>query len=41
MKKNQDVSGYSSPTITKLIHVEVTRRAQRSITDKLGYLFEA
>ncbi|MEU7996166.1 tyrosine-type recombinase/integrase [Micromonospora sp. NPDC049060] len=41
IEKIQDVLGHSSPTITKLIYVEVTRQAQRSTTDKLGYLFEA
>ncbi|MFI1192234.1 hypothetical protein ACH4T9_03005 [Micromonospora sp. NPDC020750] len=37
----QDVQGHSSPTITKLIDVEVTRQTQRSTTDELGYLFDA
>ncbi|MFG3708523.1 tyrosine-type recombinase/integrase [Micromonospora sp. NPDC047670] len=41
IEKIQDVLGHSSPTITKLICVEVTRRPQRSTTDKLGYLFDA
>ena len=41
IEKIQDVLGHSSPTITKLIYVEVTRQAQRSTTDKLGYLFDA
>lgn len=39
IEKIQDVLGHSSPTITKMIYVEVTREAQRSATDKLGYLF--
>ncbi|MEV1142675.1 hypothetical protein [Micromonospora sp. NPDC049799] len=41
IEKIQDVLGRRSPTITKLIYVEVTRQAQRSTTDKLGYLFDA
>lgn len=41
IEKIQDVLGHSSPTITKLIYVEVTRQAQRSTTDKLVYLFDA
>jgi integrase len=41
IEKIQDVLGHSSPTITKLIYVEVTRASQRSTTDKLGYLFDA
>lgn len=41
IEKIQDVLGHSSPTITKLIYVEVSRQAQRSTTDKLGYLFDA
>ena len=40
IEKIQDVLGHSSPMITKLIYVEVTRQAQRSTTDKLGYLFD-
>jgi integrase len=39
--KIQDILGHSSPTITKLIYVEVTRQSQRSTADKLGYLFES
>ncbi|MFF0172357.1 hypothetical protein [Micromonospora profundi] len=37
IERIQDVLGHSSPAITKLIYVEVTRQAQRSTTDKLGY----
>lgn len=40
IEKIQDVLGHSSPTITKLIYVEVTRQAQRSTTDKLRCLFD-
>ncbi|BFU46698.1 tyrosine-type recombinase/integrase [Krasilnikovia sp. MM14-A1004] len=40
IERIQDVLGRSSPTITKLIYVDATRQAQRSTTDKLGYLFE-
>jgi integrase len=36
----QDVLGHSSPTITKLIYVEVTERVQRGAVDRLDYLFE-
>jgi len=36
----QDVLGHSSPTITKTIYVEVTRKVQRGAVDRLGYLFE-
>jgi integrase len=41
IEKVQDILGHSSPTITKLIYVEITRQAQRSTADKLGYLFDA
>jgi integrase len=36
----QDVLGHSSPTITKTIYVEVTRKAQKASVDKLGFLFD-
>lgn len=36
----QDVLGHSSPTITKLIYIEVTERVQRAAVDRLDYLFE-
>jgi integrase len=39
IEKIQDVLDHSSPTITKLIYVEVTRQAQRSTADNLDYLF--
>lgn len=35
----QDVLGHSSPTITKLIYVEVTEPVQRAALDRLDYLF--
>ena len=38
IEKIQDILGHSSPTITKLIYVEVTRQSQRSSVDKLGFL---
>ncbi|WP_159451087.1 hypothetical protein [Micromonospora cremea] len=41
IEKIQDILGHSSPTITKLIYVEVTRQSQRSSVDKLGFLVEA
>lgn len=41
IEKIQDILGHSSPTITKLIYVEVTRQSQRSSVDKLGFLFDA
>ncbi|GAA1362278.1 tyrosine-type recombinase/integrase [Catellatospora chokoriensis] len=36
----QDVLGHSSPTITKTIYVEATRKIQRDAVDKLGFLFD-
>ena len=41
IEKIQDILGHSSPAITKLIYVEVTRQSQRSSVDKLGFLFDA
>ena len=41
INKIQDILGHSSPTITKLIYVEVTREGQRDTANKLGYLFDA
>jgi integrase len=41
INKIQDILGHSSPTITKLIYVEVTREGQRDAANKLGYLFDA
>ncbi|MGH3489582.1 MAG: tyrosine-type recombinase/integrase [Actinopolymorphaceae bacterium] len=35
----QDVLGHSSPTITKMIYVEVTEKVQRAAVDRLDYLF--
>ncbi|WP_319461659.1 site-specific integrase [Micromonospora sp. RTP1Z1] len=40
IEKIQDILDHSSPTITKLIYVEVTRQSQRSSVDKLGFLFD-
>ncbi|HET6530388.1 MAG TPA: tyrosine-type recombinase/integrase [Actinoplanes sp.] len=39
--KIQGILGHSSPTITKLVYVEVTRESQRATADKLSYLFDA
>jgi integrase len=39
--KIHDMLGHSSPSITKLIYVEVTRESQRAVADKLSYLFDA
>ena len=36
----QDVLGHSSPTITKMIYVDATRRVQRDAVDKLGFVFD-
>lgn len=36
----QDVLGRSSPTITKTIYVEATRKIERDAVDKLGFLFD-
>jgi integrase len=36
----QDVLGHSSPTVTKTIYVEATRRVQRDAVDRLGFLFD-
>lgn len=36
----QDVLGHSSPTVTKMIYIEVTKRVQRDAVDRLGYLFD-
>lgn len=36
----QDILGHSSPVITKLIYVEVTKKIQRDAVDRLNYLFD-
>jgi site-specific recombinase XerD len=36
----QDVLGHSSPTVTKTIYVEATRKVQREAVDRLGFLFD-
>jgi integrase len=36
----QDVLGHSSPTVTKTIYVDVTRKVQRDAVDRLGFLFD-
>lgn len=36
----QGVLGHSSPTITKLIYVEITERVQRGAVDRPDYLFD-
>jgi integrase len=36
----QDVLGHSSPTVTKTIYVESTRRVQRDAIDRLGFLLD-
>lgn len=36
----QDVLGHSSPTVTKTIYVEATRKVQRGAVDRLGFLFD-
>ncbi|MEH0986411.1 tyrosine-type recombinase/integrase [Micromonospora sp. CPCC 205556] len=41
LERIQDVLGYSSPTVTKSIYVEATRRVQQDSVDRLGFLFDA
>ena len=36
----QDVLGHSSPTVTKTIYVEATRKVQCDAIDRLGFLFD-
>jgi integrase len=36
----QDVLGHSSPTITKTIYVDPTKKIQRAAVDRLGFLFD-
>jgi integrase len=36
----QDVLGHSSPTVTKTIYVESTRKIQRDAIDWLEFLFD-
>jgi integrase len=36
----QDVLGHSSPTVTKTIYVEATRKIQRDAVDRLGFLLD-
>lgn len=40
IERIQDVLGHSSPTVTKSIYVEVTRRTQQDTVDPLGFLFD-
>jgi integrase len=41
LERIQDVLGHSSPTVTKSIYVEPTRRVQQDAVDRLGFLFDA
>ena len=41
IERIQDVLGHSSPTVTKSIYVEATRRVQQDAVDRLGFLFDA
>ncbi|MGN9916613.1 tyrosine-type recombinase/integrase [Micromonospora palomenae] len=41
LERIQDVLGHSSPTVTKSIYVEATRRVQQDAVDRLGFLFDA
>jgi hypothetical protein len=34
------MAGHSSPMVTKMIYVEVTKKIQRKVIDRLDYLFE-
>jgi integrase len=36
----QDVLGHSSPSVTKTIYVEATRKIQRDAVDRLDFLFD-
>jgi integrase len=36
----QDVLGHSSPSVTKTIYVEATRKIQRDAIERLGFLFD-
>jgi integrase len=40
IERIQDVLGHSSPTVTKTIYVEVTRKIQKDAVDRLGFLFD-
>ncbi|MFE9689682.1 hypothetical protein [Micromonospora sp. NPDC005806] len=41
LERIQDVLGHSSPTVTKSIYVEATRRVQQDAVGRLGFLFDA
>ncbi|MER7333486.1 MULTISPECIES: tyrosine-type recombinase/integrase [unclassified Micromonospora] len=41
LERIQDVLGHSSPTVTKSIYVEATRRVQQDAVDRLCFLFDA
>ncbi|MET7966171.1 tyrosine-type recombinase/integrase [Micromonospora sp. NPDC005305] len=41
LERIQDVLPHSSPTVTKSIYVEATRRVQQDSVDRLGFLFDA
>jgi integrase len=40
IERIQDILGHSSPTITKTIYVDATRKVQQDAVDKLGFLFD-
>ena len=40
IERIQDVLGHSSPTVTKTIYVDVTRKIQKDAVDRLGFLFD-
>lgn len=40
IERIQDVLGHSSPTVTKSIYVEATRRVQQDAVERLGFLFD-
>jgi integrase len=40
LERIQDVLGHSSPTVTKSIYVEPTRRVRQDAADRLGFLFD-
>jgi hypothetical protein len=41
IERIQDVLGHSSPTVTKSIYVEATRRVQQGAVGRVGFLFDA
>jgi integrase len=40
LERIQDILGHSSPTVSKTIYVDATRKVAQDAVDKLGFLFE-